>query len=48
MPWGVPLTFNFFAQPLEGNDIICYRWVLDPLNLLDQTPRSDEMTDLHH
>ena len=48
MPWGVPLTFNFFAQPLEGNDIICYRWVLDPSNLLDQTPRSDEMTDLHH
>jgi hypothetical protein len=34
--------------PLQGSDIKAYRWVLDPANLEDETPRSDELTDWYH
>jgi hypothetical protein len=34
--------------PIQGSDIKAYRWVLDPANLEDEAPRSDELTDWYH
>jgi hypothetical protein len=41
------VTFNWFATPPEGADIRHYRWVLDLVDLTDETPREDE-NDLGH
>jgi hypothetical protein len=38
-PSAQPLTFNWFAVPPEGSDMRRYRWVLDLVNLDDETPR---------
>jgi hypothetical protein len=49
------LTFNWFADPardrsgnLIGGPIRSYRWAVDITNLEDETPRSNEETDLAH
>jgi hypothetical protein len=47
-PAGQPITVNWVAEPLTGSDIRWYRWVLAPVDLLDETPRTDEATDVHH
>jgi hypothetical protein len=48
MAAGQPLTVNWFAEAGAGGEIRWYRWVLAPVDLFDETPRSDEATDLHH
>jgi hypothetical protein len=48
MPAGRPLTVNWVGEPVPGSDIHGYRWVLAPVDLFDETPRSNEATDLHH
>jgi len=48
VPSGIPLTFNWSAVPQEGTVISYYRWVLDTENLNDDTPRTNERTDLSH
>jgi hypothetical protein len=40
VPGGVPLTLNWYAKPAAGSAIRGYRWVLDPVSLDDETPRS--------
>jgi hypothetical protein len=49
------LTFNWLADPardrngnLIGGPIRSYRWAVDITNLEDETPRSNEETDLAH
>jgi hypothetical protein len=46
MPAGQPITLNWLATPTAGSDIHWYRWVLGPVDLLDETPRVDEAIDL--
>jgi hypothetical protein len=41
-------TFNWFATPALGYDINAYRWVLDPADLTDETPRINEKLDTSH
>ncbi len=48
VPSATPLTFSWSAEPPPGNAIRSYRWVLDPLDLRDGTPRTDEVTDTGH
>ncbi len=48
VPGGVPLTFNWSAVAQEGTVVSYYRWVLDSENLNDDTPRTNERTDLTH
>jgi hypothetical protein len=48
MPAGQPPTVNWFAEAPPGAEIHWYRWVLAPVDLFDETPRTDEQTDLHH
>ena len=38
-PADVPLTFNWFAQPMPGLTIAGYRWALDIADVFDETPR---------
>lgn len=45
---GVPIDFNWFAQPPPGSLIEWYRWALDLEDLTDETPRTDEVTDWYH
>jgi len=48
---GRPVAFHWFAPPggtCQGVDIRSYRWALDLVDLLDETPRTDEHTDLQH
>jgi hypothetical protein len=40
IPSGDPLTFHWFGTPAPGGPLSGYRWVLDPANLDDETPRS--------
>jgi hypothetical protein len=42
------VTFNWFATPQGGSSIRRYRWVMDLVDLDDETPRSDENTDVKH
>src|SRR4029079_3396319 len=46
-PSGFATTFNWSAQPTSGRVIRSYRWVLDPVVLDDETPRSGP-DDVHH
>jgi hypothetical protein len=48
MPAGQSLTVNWVAEAPPGANIHWYRWVLAPLDLLDETPRTNEATDVHH
>jgi hypothetical protein len=48
VPAKVPLSFHWSANPVPGSLIHSYRWVLDPADLSDQTPRIDEATDWSH
>lgn len=48
VPAGAPLVFNWFATPAAGSSVAAYRWVLDPVNLFDPAPRSNELTDVQH
>ncbi len=48
VPEGQAVTFNWFAIPPEGADIRRYRWVLDLQDLTDDTPRTNELTDVSH
>jgi hypothetical protein len=38
----IPLTFNWGASPPKGADIQRYRWVMDMVDLTDETPRRNE------
>ncbi len=40
VPGGVPLSLNWSAKAAAGSAIWGYRWVLDPVSLDDETPRS--------
>jgi hypothetical protein len=48
VPADIPVTFNWIATAPPGADIRRYRWVLDLVDLSDQTPRSNESTDWYH
>jgi hypothetical protein len=48
VPANQPVTFNWIAIPPEGADIRRYRWVMDLVDLTDETPRSNEDTDWYH
>ncbi|HKQ57423.1 MAG TPA: hypothetical protein VJY35_06110 [Candidatus Eisenbacteria bacterium] len=42
------VTFNWFADPPQGADIRRYRWAMDLVDLSDETPRTNELTDWCH
>lgn len=45
------VTFQWFADPdgvCEGADIRAYRWALDIEDVADETPRTNEETDVRH
>jgi len=45
------VTFQWFADPdgvCQGATIRAYRWALDIEDVTDETPRSDEQTDVRH
>jgi len=44
----VPLQLGWSAKPAPGGFIRGYRWAIDLARLDDDTPRSDEVTDVHH
>ena len=48
VPAGQPVATNWFGVPAPGASIAAYRWTLDIADVFDQTPRSDEATDLAH
>jgi hypothetical protein len=48
MPAGQALTVHWTGSPIPGSNIRWYRWVLAPVDLFDETPRTDEATDVHH
>ncbi len=45
---GEPVTFNWEAFPVPSHSIRSYRWVMDPVDLHDETPRTNEQTDVRH
>ena len=48
---GQSVPFHWLAEAggtCHGIDVRSYRWVLDPEDLSDETPRTDEATDLKH
>jgi hypothetical protein len=45
---GQPLTFNWFATTHVGAEMRRYRWVVDLIDLTDETPRSDQLRDVFH
>ena len=47
VPSGEPITFNWTAQPPVGSLMRRYRWVLDLVNLDDETPRTRQ-DDWYH
>lgn len=47
VPADRPLTINWFAAPPVGSNMKRYRWVLDLLNLDDETARSNQ-NDWYH
>jgi hypothetical protein len=46
VPAQQPLHFNWSAEAPNGSQMKQYRWSMDMTNLDDQTPRTDERTDL--
>lgn len=48
VPSDLPITINWSATPPQGADIRRFRWVMDLVDLSDQTPRSNEQTDWYH
>lgn len=48
IPADQPVTFNWFAEPPPGASMRRYRWVMDLLDLDDNTPRTNELTDWYH
>jgi len=48
VPAGEELTINWFGEAGEGADVRGYRWTLDIDDLSDQTPRTNERTDVRH
>ncbi len=46
MPAGQPLTLNWHGTPGQGSSVRWYRWALGSVDLLDETPRVNEATDL--
>lgn len=46
VPAGPPVRFRWEAFPSDGASIESYRWALDLNDLTDDTPRSDEATDV--
>jgi hypothetical protein len=47
-PAGLPIQLTWSAKPAAGGFIRGYRWAVDITRLDDETPRSDEATDLVH
>lgn len=51
IPAGVPTTWNWIAEATAGANIKYYRWCVD-LNIRstldDETPRTNEQTDIYH
>ncbi len=45
---GTPVTVNWVGRARGGARIHSYRWALDILDVLDETPRINEATDLSH
>jgi len=45
---GEPITVNWFGRFRGGAHLLAYRWTLDIVDLVDETPRIDEATDLSH
>jgi hypothetical protein len=43
---GVPAVFNWEAFATQGSAIAAYRWGVDLANVSDNTPRTDEVTDI--
>lgn len=48
VPAGKKVTFNWIAEPPLGAAMRCYRWGLDLEDVNDDTPRTDETSDLGH
>ncbi len=48
LPAYQPLTVNWFGRQALGAEIAWYRWALDAVDLTDETPRTNEVTDLQH
>jgi len=48
VPEGQAFCIFWFATPDEGAAIRRYRWVLDLVDLTDETPRTNQLTDLTH
>jgi hypothetical protein len=48
VPVSQPLTVEWLGTPSPGAVVTGYRWALDLQHLDDETPRSDENTDLAH
>lgn len=47
VPAGQPITFNWFAEATDGSAMRSYRWVVDLLDLTDETPRTG-LDDIYH
>ena len=48
VPADLKVTFNWTATPPLGANIRRYRWVMDLIDLTDQTPRQDEVKETWH
>jgi len=48
IPADEPLTINWIAEVSGGADVRGTRWVLDTDDLTDETPRTNERTDVRH
>src|SRR5262249_33560856 len=48
IPSDQSVTFNWFASPPPGAEIRRYRWVMDLIDLTDESPRTNEVTDWYH
>ncbi len=48
VPADLPVAFNWLADAPPGAEIRRYRWVMDLVDLADETPRSNEHTDWYH
>jgi hypothetical protein len=48
VPCGTPTQINWFAIPDQGSEIRRFRWAVDIEDLTDNTPRTNENTDLKH
>jgi hypothetical protein len=48
VPAGQPIQFNWIGEAGSGASVVGYRWALDIEDLSDQTPRTNERTDVNH